>query len=163
MKRWLLPLLLFAFLTPTPSTQAIEVGEAAPDFTLGTLDGRTVHLSDFKGRVILLKLATTWCPTCKQQTQEFLASGDYLKQHDIVVVEVFLQDSEEMVREYLEGKDFPMQHVALLDDGSALKAYNVYLIPRTLLIDKNFVVKRDGSLIDSDTLIAELGNLVGPN
>ena len=154
MKKLLIPsLLLFLWLLSVPAL-AVEPGTTAPDFSLKTVDGKTVHLSDFKGQPILLKLATTWCPTCKQQTQEIRAAGDFLKAHHVVVVEVFLQDSEQMVRDYIKDERYPMEHVALIDDGSALEAYNVYLIPRTVLIGPDFVVRRDGSLMEAKALIA---------
>jgi len=151
------PLLIFLSLIFLSSgAAAIEVGAAAPDFKLSTLDGKQVSLSDYKGEVIILKLATTWCPTCKQQSQEIQSAGNFLRDHSVRVVEVFLQDSEKMVDEYLKGEKYVMPFVALLDDGQALKAYNVYLIPRVLIIDKDFKVRRDGSLLTDRELIVEI-------
>jgi peroxiredoxin len=164
MKKMLIPSLLIPllitllFLGPAA---AVETGALAPDFELETLEGKKVRLSDYKGQVILLKLATTWCPTCKQQTEEIKDAGKFLAGKSVAVVEVFLQDSEKMVREYLEGETFEMPFVALMDDGSALKAYNVYLIPRVLLIDRDFKIRRDGSLIPARELIREVEKIVG--
>jgi peroxiredoxin len=150
----LLSLLLF-----TVSAAAIELGATAPDFKLPTLDGKQVSLSDYKGQVIVLKLATTWCPTCKQQSQEILSANNFLRNNNVAVVEVFLQDSEKMVREYLKGEKYDMPFAALLDDGRALKAYNVYLIPRVLIIDQDFKVRRDSSLLSDRELIVEIEKL----
>jgi len=152
-----LPLLtLLSLLLLLGNAVALEVGADAPDFQLPTLDGKQVRLSDYKGGLIVLKLATTWCPTCKQQSQEIQSAGKFLSENNVTVVEVFLQDSEKMVTEYLQGEKFSMPHVALLDDGQALKAYNVYLIPRLLLIDKEFKVRRDGSLMSDREMIVEI-------
>lgn len=152
-----LPLLtLLSLLLFLGNAAALEVGAAAPDFQLPTLDGKQVRLSDYKGGLIVLKLATTWCPTCKQQSQEIQSAGKFLSEKNVTVVEVFLQDSEKMVTEYLQGETYPMPHVALLDDGQALKAYNVYLIPRLLIIDKEFKVRRDGSLMSDREMIVEI-------
>lgn len=150
-----LSLILFA-----GGAAAVEVGAIAPDFKLPTIDGRQISLSDYKGQVIILKLATTWCPTCKQQTQEIQSAGNFLRNNNVTVIDVFLQDSEKMVREYLKGEKFDMPFVALLDDGQALKAYNVYLIPRVLIIDQDFKVRRDGSLLSDRELILEIEKLV---
>lgn len=156
-KHLALPLLFcFSLLLLAGGAEAIEVGALAPDFELPTLDGKQVSLSDFKGQPIVLKLATTWCPTCKQQTQEIQSAGNFLRDRKVAVVEVFLQDSEKMVREYLHGEKFAMPHVALIDDGRALKAYSVYLIPRLLIIDQDFKVRRDGSLLSDRELIVEV-------
>lgn len=152
-------LLLLLLLYAVPAL-AVNLNTTAPDFTLPNLNGKQVSLSDFKGHIIVLKLATTWCPTCRQQTQEILSVGKQLKEAGAVVVEVFVQDSKAMVQEAAKGKVFPMSHVDLLDDGSVLKAYNVYLIPRLLIIDQHFKVRRDGSLMPGRELLKQVRRLL---
>ena len=159
--RLLSPILFFLFLLfSSLSAYAIESGTTAPDFALPNLEGKTVHLSDFRGQLIILKLATTWCPTCRQQTQEIQAAGKFLADNHVEVVEVFVQDTSEMVENYLKGKTFVMPHVELLDDGQVLRSYNVYLIPRMILIDKNFKVCEDGSLMPAKKLKKDLGEII---
>ena len=159
MVRRLVPLLILALICAALPAVAVEPGALAPDFALPTLDGRTVRLSEFKGNPILLKLATTWCPTCRQQSQEILAVADLLKQNKVEVVEVFIQDSPQMVADYLKAMSYPMSHVALLDDGSVYKAYSVFVIPRTILIDRDFKVRRDGNLMPASELTSALAAL----
>jgi peroxiredoxin len=157
MKKMLAPLLILLLVSLfAVDATALETGAVAPDFELPTLEGKRVRLSDYKGQIIVLKLATTWCPTCKQQSQEIRDIDGALRDRNVAYVEVFLQDSEKMVREYLQGEKLTMPHVALMDDGTALKAYNVYLIPRLLVIDQDFKVRRDGSLVPSRELIMEI-------
>ena len=124
---------------------AVATGETAPDFKLQDMTGEDVSLSDFKGRLVLLKLATTWCSTCKQLSAEIKKIGEFLKEQDVVILEVFVQDSEKTIKKYLGDHQPPMTFHALLDDGQAYKAYNVYLIPRFLLIDEEQVVRFDSS------------------
>jgi peroxiredoxin len=151
----ILVLLLSSF-----SAYAIEPGTTAPDFTLPNLEGKTVHLSDFKGKTIVLKLATTWCPSCQQQTQEIQDAGKFLADNHVEVVEVFLMDTSGMVEDYMKGKTFVMPHVELIDDGQVSRAYNVFTIPRMILIDKNFKVCEDGSLMPAGRLEKDLGEII---
>ena len=160
MIRKLIPLLLVALLLPALSALAVEPGSQAPDLSLKTLDGKVVHLSDFKGRPILLKLATTWCATCRQQGEEILSIEDFLAKNDVMVVEVFVEDSPQMVLDYLKGRHATMPDTVLMDDGSAIKSYNVFLIPRTILIDRNFIVRRDGSLMPASELEAAIKKIL---
>jgi peroxiredoxin len=144
--KWLCAALLLAFFCTAPTLGfAFEAGEPAPDFKLQSLTGEDVSLSDFKGSLVLLKLATTWCPTCKLLSAEIRKVGPFLKEQNVVVLEVFVQDSKEAILEYLGIHEPPMAFHALLDDGQAYAAYNVYLIPRFLVIDKDQVVRFDSS------------------
>jgi peroxiredoxin len=144
--KWLCAVFLLALICMAPTFSfATQAGEAAPDFKLKSLTGEDVSLSDFKGRLVLLKLATTWCPTCKLLSAEIKKVGPFLKEQNVVVLEVFVQDSKKTILEYLGDHEPPMTFHALLDDGQAYDAYNVYLIPRILVIDKDQVVRFDSS------------------
>ncbi len=155
---FLLSLFLLASALPA---FAIGDGETAPDFRLSTLEGKKIALADFKGQVVVLKLATTWCPTCKQQTQEIEQIKDFLQENNVAVIEVFVQDTEKMVRDYFKEMPLAKNHTVLLDDGKAAKAYNIYVIPRVLLIDRDLKVRHDGSLITGADLKMRIGQLLG--
>ena len=139
--RSLLPVLLLLLLPAIAG--AVEIGKPAPVFTLQAPDGQSVSLADFKGKVVLLKLATTWCPSCSQLSKELDALGEFLKAQDVVLIEVFLQDTPEMVERYLAGKNFPMVHKVLIDDMQVYKGYGIYTIPRFLVVDKEQKVRYD--------------------
>jgi len=147
-------LLLILFCLAPITALAVATGEPAPDFKLQAMTGEDISLSDFKGRLVLLKLATTWCPTCKLLSAEIKKIGDFLKEQDVVVLEVFVQDSKQTIKKYLGKHKPPMTFHALLDDGQAYEAYNVYLIPRFLLIDEEQVVRFDssGQIVKADDI-----------
>ena len=156
MKKALLSLsFLLVALFASAHAWAVEPGASPPDFQLTDIDGAPFKLSDHKGELIILKLATTWCPTCLQQSSEFVQAGEYLKEKNVRLVEVYLQDSEKMVREFKNKITYDFTHQIMIDDGQALKAYNVYLIPRVVLIDRNFKVLRDGNILTAGQIKAE--------
>jgi thiol-disulfide isomerase/thioredoxin len=136
-------LLLFLICFAPITVHAVETGASAPRFTLKNLQGKEVSLADFKGRLVMLKLATTWCHSCKELSAEIEKIGPFLKDRNVVFLEVYLQDTEEMVETYLNGKDHPMTFEALLDDGQVYEAYSVYAIPRLLIVDADQVVRFD--------------------
>ena len=60
-------LALFATLSLAASAFAVEIGKPAPDFTGTDIYGKTVHLSDYKGKVVVLESYNSDCPFCHNQ------------------------------------------------------------------------------------------------
>ena len=152
--------ILIALLFAPVYAGALEVGKPAPAFKLPDLAGKTVSLADFKGRVVVLKLATTWCPSCKVLSRDLASLGNFFKERDVVLLEVFVQDTPEMVKEALAGQVFPMTHHALLDDEQVYRGYGVYLIPRLLVIDRQQMVRYDNGSAATLLPAAEIRKLV---
>jgi peroxiredoxin len=46
------------------TTPPLQVGDKAPDFTLKSIDGKNVSLSDFRGKTVVLYVWATTCTTC---------------------------------------------------------------------------------------------------
>jgi peroxiredoxin len=62
-------LTLLAALALTSSVFAVEIGKPAPDFTGTDITGRTVKLSDYKGKIVVLESYNSDCPFCHNQYQ----------------------------------------------------------------------------------------------
>jgi peroxiredoxin len=58
---------LLAALTLASAASAVEVGKPAPDFTAQDINGKTIHLSDYKGKIVVLESYNSDCPYCKNQ------------------------------------------------------------------------------------------------
>jgi len=86
---------------PLPGV-APKVGHLAPDFTLPTLDGETVALSQLGDTWVLLSFWATWCHYCLMQ-MPYLQAVFEEKGGQIEFVGINLGESEERVRRYVEG------------------------------------------------------------
>ncbi len=163
-KRIIAGLLIVTALLLAPLTAAaLQQGEAAPELTGTTLEGQEFLLSDYKGKPIILKVGTTWCPTCKAQTKAISNINGYLTENDVQFIDVFLQESEKTVRKYFKKGKYATPNAVLIDNGPIYKALNVYLIPRVIFIDSDFKVYRDTEALSEKKLKQTLDEMLADN
>jgi cytochrome c biogenesis protein CcmG/thiol:disulfide interchange protein DsbE len=117
-----------------------KVGEKAPDFELPTLGGKSVKLSDYRGKVVFLNIWATWCPPCKEEMPSMEALYQKLKGQQFEMLAVSIdRKGEEVVGPFVAkyGLTFPV----LLDpDSKTYKLYGLTGIPETFIIDGNGVI-----------------------
>lgn len=114
---------------------SVEKGELAPDFTLDSIDGRKVTLTDYRyEKVILLVFWATWCPFCVEEIPELNRIVDNYKDK-VEVLGIDIREDLKHVRGFIEKKG--IKYTVLLDStGEVAKRYGVVGIPKNVLIDK---------------------------
>jgi thiol-disulfide isomerase/thioredoxin len=112
----------------------------ATDFELVDLAGRTVRLSDFRGRVVLVNFWATWCAPCREEMPALETLSKDLAPHGLTVVAVNHKEAKSVIETFLrEGKlTIP---VVLDKDGRVAERYQVYALPAT------FIVNRHGKVV----------------
>src|SRR4030042_3298294 len=115
------------------------VNSKAPDFTLKDLNGKTVSLSAFKGKVVLLNFFATWCPPCRAEMPALNKLYHTLKPRGLEVISVSTDRSINDIKDFLETHkvDFPILFDA---DRNVAKQYRVFSMPTTFLINRNGVI-----------------------
>jgi peroxiredoxin len=136
-------MLVFAFKLARRSSQGITAGTAqmksgtAPDFTLQSLDGKTVRLSDFRGKAVVLNFWATWCSPCKIEMPWFV---DMQKQYGPAGVQflgIAMDDaSTKDIAEF--AQNMKVNYPILVGKESVGDAYGgVQFLPETFYIDRN--------------------------
>jgi thiol-disulfide isomerase/thioredoxin len=124
-----------------PSSLSVS-GQMAPDFGLESLDGKTIHLSDFRGKAVLLNFWATWCQPCKIEMPWFEQLQKQYAPDGLQVIGVAMDDaSKEDVAKFAKnlGVDYPI----LLGKENVGDAYGgVQFLPAT------FYVGHDGRVVD---------------
>jgi len=108
----------------------------APEFTLKDADGKTVHLADYKGKVVLLDFWATWCPPCKLEIPWFIDIQRKNKDRGFEVLGVAMDDNGwEDVKPFLAS--MKVNYRVVVGDDEVTKAYGgVEDLPTTFLIDR---------------------------
>jgi len=109
--------------------------KVAPDFALRDANGTTVHLSDYKKKVVLLDFWATWCGPCKIEIPWFMEFEQQLKSQGFAVLGVSMDEGGwPEVKPYIE--EHKINYRILLGDDTVEQAYGgLDALPTTLLID----------------------------
>ncbi len=141
--RWLLLLAAVAGACSGPGSAApggVLVGNRAPDFTLESLQGNPVSLSDYRGHVVLVNLWATWCTPCRAEIPDLEAAYRAHKADGLVVLGVNIQGSRQEVQAFVQ--EFGITYPILLDTtGKLLNDYRVRGLPTSMLIDRKGVIQ----------------------
>ncbi len=112
----------------------------APDFTLRDLNGKTVQLRDFRGKVVFLNFFATWCVPCRLEMPAMDRLYQSNKDKGLLVLALDLREGVKPVRSFL--RELKVSFPALLDeDGTVAFMYGVRPLPTT------YLVGRDGNLL----------------
>lgn len=133
-------LILVALMGCTKEAKPPVEGNPAPDFTLNTLTGEVVKLSDLKGQVVLLNFWATWCPPCRQEIPSMMRLNAAMAGKPFRMLCVSIDDGGKVaVEEFFRTSGFSLP--ALMDpDKRAGKLYGLTGVPETFVIDRNGVI-----------------------
>jgi thiol-disulfide isomerase/thioredoxin len=133
----------------SPSAQLADQGfsplkksSPAPDFTLESLDGQKLTLSDLRGKAVLLNFWATWCAPCKIEMPWFVELQNEYGAQGLQIVGVAMDDSsKEDIAKF--AKDMGVNYPVLIGKEAVGEAYGgVPALP------ESFFIGRDGKIVD---------------
>ena len=124
---------------PTPR---ITRSTVAPDFSLESLEGKTMRLSDFRGKAVLLNFWATWCGPCKIEMPWFVELQQKYGSQGLQVVGVAMDDaSKEDIAKF--AQDMGVNYPVLIGKEAVGDSYGgIPALPET------FFIGRDGKVVD---------------
>ncbi len=127
----------------TSAGVAPRVGFQAPDFALPDLDGKTVRLSDFRGRPVFINFWTTWCTACKEEMPLIQASfNDHKAQgHDPVFLGMDVEEDAQTVRQFVQAGGYNWTMVLDTDADIFVNKYKGSAFPTSYFIDKEGIIR----------------------
>jgi peroxiredoxin/outer membrane lipoprotein-sorting protein len=140
---------LFAFPPPEKSVEVQTLnlpgerpnltGRVAQDFTLKTLDGAKITLSELHGKVVLLDFWATWCPPCRKEMPNIERLYREYKDKGLVVLGINGEDSG-TVKGFLKKNEYSLP--VLMDAKRDVhRMYGARAIPTVIVINRDGVIK----------------------
>jgi thiol-disulfide isomerase/thioredoxin len=129
--------------TPLPVTAAFKqlIDQPAPNFELASLEGTTVRLSSYRGRLVFLNFWATWCEPCQREIPAFAQFMAEQPENGPVILAVNISDSPNQITDYFQQHSISGVPT-LLDFNLAVYAdYGISQLPTTFVIDPGGVVR----------------------
>jgi len=145
----------FAAFALAVSAMAVEIGRPAPDFTGTDINGKTVQLSDYKGKIVVLESYNSDCPFCHNQyatgamqalQKDLAAKGVVWLLVDSVNQKNMSYRTPAQAKQEMAAKK--MDITAWIDDSSGAVGhlYGMKTTPHMFVIEKNGTLVYDGAI-----------------
>lgn len=130
----------------------VKIGQQAPDFTTVSTEGKTVRLSDFKGKVVMLQFTASWCGVCRKEMPHI--EKDIWQKHknkeDFALFGIDLDEPLEKVQKFAE--QIPVSYPLLLDpEGKIFYSY----AEKGAGVTRNVIIDKEGKIVYMTRLYKE--------
>ena len=136
----------------------LTLGKPAPDFRLKDINGESVSLVDFRGKVVLLDFWATWCEPCIYGLPALKSIYERFKQNpDFALIGISWDFKDETVAKFAADNEMPWIHIR---ESKEMRAkFNVRAIPHYTVIDKNGLI-HENSMSGGSGLVDVIASLL---
>ena len=119
---------------------ALEIGKPAPDFTLKSISGANLNLTEQRGKIIVINFWASWCGPCRTEMPVLQTFYDKYKDLGVSVWGVNVEQENQAGRDFLA--DLNLTFPILFDASNTLsETYQVEAMPTTIIIDRDGLVR----------------------
>jgi peroxiredoxin len=116
-----------------------QVAPLAPNFTLKDLNGKSISLKDYRGKIVLLDFTTTWCPYCKKDIPNLKKLYTSMKGKDFELISIYVAESPKKVASFVEKYALP--YTILVDsEASVARTYGIQGVPTKIVVAKSGLI-----------------------
>jgi peroxiredoxin len=127
-----------ATMTDIPAMRQLAVGNEPIQFDVKDINGKTLRLSDYKGKVVLLDFWATWCMPCKVEMPNVLRIHKKFSKQGFEIIGISLDSDRAALERFIKtnGMTWPQYFDGRGWQNEVAEKYKVRAIPATYLIDK---------------------------
>ncbi|MFH2069180.1 MAG: TlpA disulfide reductase family protein [Candidatus Omnitrophota bacterium] len=129
------------FMSGLRPAQGSLIGNQAKNFTIISLDKKTISLDALKGKVVVLNFWATWCPPCRAEIPEFIQFYRDFEKKGVVIIGIGVNDKDAALQEFskINRINYPVAN----DKGGRVSSLygRVRSIPTTFVIDRKGIIR----------------------
>ena len=118
----------------TPVNTVAPINRPAPDFTVTTLDGQQLRMSDLRGKTVVLNIWASWCDPCKQEAGELNRAYAQYQGRNVAFVGIAFNDDTDPMRDFVKQYGVPYP-VALDPEGKISIDLGITGVPETYIVN----------------------------
>lgn len=121
----------------------VKVGEAAPDFIFKDRNGKTLRLTDFRGKVVVINFWASWCLPCREEMPDLQAVYDEYQEQGLVVLGINTTYLDSLENAYAFIDDLRLTFPIVFDETGevAEQSYLVRGLPTSFWVDQDGIVR----------------------
>lgn len=125
------------FLIRMAKLRSVQVGQLAPDFTMPTLDGKTIKLSSLRGKYVMIDFWASWCVPCRHENPNVVKAYNKYKAKNFTILGISLDKDPVAWKQAVDQDGLTWTHASELKDfeGPTVRAYQVEAIPANFILD----------------------------
>jgi peroxiredoxin len=122
-----------------PKLKTVAIGATAPEFAEADTSGKTISLSSFKGKYVLVDFWASWCGPCRRENPNVVKVYNHFKDKNFTILGVSLDKGKEKWLKAIHADGLAWNHVSDLQywKSKTAELYVVRAIPQNFLIDPN--------------------------
>lgn len=137
---------------PASNVEAVQTavatdGKKAPDFTLTAIDGKSLKLSDYKGKGVIINFWATWCPPCRAEIPDMVELQKEYQSKGFSFIGIAVGDEEEKVKAFVSAQN--INYPVAMGSRELAVSYGKFTQEGAIRgIPTSFVINGKGEIVD---------------